>query len=307
MNGGGENNHGLPWETNDFWSYLNLNDIQVGSGETFEGDKLSDLTRSDTCQPLIVVNEVVEPTIDVGKKRSPPNRKRNGKGIAEPNSGADEVKGKKESEHEIHIWTERERRKKMRTLFETLQALVPNLPAKADKSTIVYEAMNHILKLLNTFKKLESQKLERLEEYSIRLMSSQKVGNSWEKYLGDQGSTSNSTTITPTTHGASLIIPTGFMTWSSPNVILNVCGEDAHISVCCPKKLGLFTMICYVLEKHKIDIVSAQISSDQFRSMFMIQVHAKGGRGLAQFSGAFTVEDMYKRAANEIMLLTTPK
>ena len=64
-----------------------------------------------------------------------------------------------------------------------------------------------------------------------------------------------------------------FLTWSSPNVILNVCGEDAHISVCCPKKSGLFTIICYVLEKHKIDIVSAQISSDQFRSMFMIQAH----------------------------------
>ncbi|KAH0732189.1 hypothetical protein KY289_003377 [Solanum tuberosum] len=307
MNGGGENNHGLPWGTNDFWSYLNLNDTQVGSGETFEGDKLPDPTRSDTCQPLTVINEVVEPTIDVGKKRSPPIRKRNGKEIAETNSGADEAKGKKESEHKIHIWTERERRKKMRTLFETLHALVPNLPTKADKSTIMYEAVNHILKLENTFKKLESQKLERLEEYSIRLMSSQKVGNSWEKYLGDQGSTSNSTTITPTTHGASPLIPTGFMTWSSPNVILNVCGEDAHISVCCPKKPGLFTIICYVFEKHNIDIVSAQISSDQFRSMFMIQALAKGGRGLAQFSGAFTVEAMYKRAANEIMLLITPK
>ncbi|KAG5625171.1 hypothetical protein H5410_010389, partial [Solanum commersonii] len=92
-----------------------------------------------------------------------------------------------------------------------------------------------------------------------------------------------------------------------PNVILNVCGEAAHISVCCPKKPGLFTIICYVVEKHKIDIVSAQISSDQFRSMFMIQAHAKGGSRVAQFSGAFTMEDMYKQAANEIILLTTPK
>ncbi|KAK4739994.1 hypothetical protein R3W88_003691 [Solanum pinnatisectum] len=305
MNGGGENNHDLPWETNDFWSYLNLNDNQIGSEETFKGDKLLDPTRSDTCQPLTVVNEGL--TADVGKKRSPPNRKRNGKGIVEPNSGADWAEGKRESEHEIHIWTERERRKKMRTLFETLHALVPNLPAKADKSTIVYEAVNHILKLQNTFKKLESQKLERQEEYSIRLLGSQKVGNSWEKYVGDQGSTCNSTAITPTNHGASPLIPTGFMTWSSPNVILNVCGEDAHISVCCPKNPGLFTMICYVLEKHKIDIVSAQISSDQFRSMFMIQAHAKGGSGIAQFSKAFKVEERLKEAAVEITSLATPK
>jgi len=144
---------------------------------------------------------------------------------------------------------------------------------QVDQSTIIGEAVNHILKLQNTFKKLESQKLERLEEYSIKLMSSQKVGNSWEKYVGDQGSTNNSTVITPITHGASPLIPTGFMTWSSPNVILNVCGEDAHISVCSPKKSGLFTFICYVLGKHKIEIVCAQVSSDQFRSMFMIQAH----------------------------------
>ncbi|KAK6805676.1 hypothetical protein RDI58_003461 [Solanum bulbocastanum] len=291
MNAGGENDHDL---YADVWSM-------------FKGNKLLDLTRSDTCQPLTVINEVVEVSVDVAKKRSPPNRKKNGKGIAKPNFGADGAEVRRASEHKIHIWTERERRKKMRTLFETLHALVPNLPAKADKSTIIYEAVNRILKLQNTFKKLESQKLERLEEYSIRLMGSQKVGNSWEKYVGDQGSTCNSTSITPTNHGASPLIPTGFMTWNSPNVILNVCGEAAHISVCCPKKSGLFTMICYVLEKHKIDIVSAQISSDQFRSMFMIQAHAKGESEVAQFSGAFTVEDMYKQAANEIILLTTPK
>uniref|UniRef100_K4AV00 BHLH domain-containing protein n=1 Tax=Solanum lycopersicum TaxID=4081 RepID=K4AV00_SOLLC len=116
-------------------------------------------------------------------------------------------------------------------LFKTLHALVPNLPSKADKSKIVYGTVNRIRKLENTFKKLESQKLKRLEEYNIRLTGSQKVGNSWENYVGDQGSTCNSTAITPTNHGASPLIPTGFMTWSSPNVILNVYGEDAHINV----------------------------------------------------------------------------
>ncbi|KAK4737108.1 hypothetical protein R3W88_000805 [Solanum pinnatisectum] len=315
MNGGGENNHVFPWETNDVWLYLNLNDNQIGSGVTFEGDKLPDPTRFDTCQPLTVVNEVVEASTNVGKTRSPPNRKKNGKGIAELNSGADGAGDRGGLEHEIHIWTARERTKKIGILFEILRASIPNLPAKADKSTIVEKAVNHILKLQNTFEKLEQEKLERLQEHSIRLMSSQKftnAGNSWEKYLGDQGSTRNSSVITPTTHGASPLmvnnnIPIGFMTWSSPNVILNICGEDAHISVCCPKKSGLFTFICYVLGKHKIEIVCAQVSSDQFRSMFMIQAHAKGGTGIAQFSEASTVEEMYKQAAIEIMSFATPK
>uniref|UniRef100_A0A3Q7I028 Plant bHLH transcription factor ACT-like domain-containing protein n=1 Tax=Solanum lycopersicum TaxID=4081 RepID=A0A3Q7I028_SOLLC len=152
-------------------------------------------------------------------------------------------------------------------------------------------------------------------------------------YLGDQGTTSNSSFIKPITHGANPLmvnnnIPTSFMTWSSPDMILNVCGKDAHISVCCPKKLGLFTFICYVLGKHNIEIVSAQVSSDQSRTMFMIQAHfkdceqgflvkiifnlfyvslyiqAKGGIGIAKFSEAPTVEEIYKQVAIKIIIFS---
>ncbi|CAL5378719.1 unnamed protein product [Camellia sinensis] len=41
------------------------------------------------------------------------------------------------------------------------------------------------------------------------------------------------------------------------------------------KKAGLFTVICYMLEKHKLDVVSAHVSSDQNRTMYMIQAHGK--------------------------------
>lgn len=36
------------------------------------------------------------------------------------------------SEHEMHIWTERERRKKMRNMFASLQALLPNVSSKVN-------------------------------------------------------------------------------------------------------------------------------------------------------------------------------
>lgn len=36
------------------------------------------------------------------------------------------------SEHEMHIWTERERRKKMRNMFSSLQALLPNVSSKVN-------------------------------------------------------------------------------------------------------------------------------------------------------------------------------
>ncbi|KAI8026261.1 Haloacid dehalogenase-like hydrolase domain-containing protein [Camellia lanceoleosa] len=43
--------------------------------------------------------------------------------------------------------------------------------------------------------------------------------------------------------------------------------------MCSMKKAGLFTAICYVLEKHKLDVVSAHVSSDQNRTMYMIQAY----------------------------------
>lgn len=130
MNGGGESNHVFSWEIDDVLSYLNLNDNQIGSGTTFEGDMMTNPIRFDTYQSLTVVNEVVESSTNVAKKRSPPNLKKNGKGIVEPKSSVDGVRDKGSLEHEIHISTERKRTKKIWILFETLRALIPNISAK---------------------------------------------------------------------------------------------------------------------------------------------------------------------------------
>lgn len=67
--------------------------------------------------------------------------------------------------------------------------------------------------------------------------------------------------------------PLRFQTWFSPNVVVSMCGNDAHISVCSSKKPGLLTTIFYILEKHKLDVLSAHISSTQQRSIYMIHAH----------------------------------
>ena len=59
-------------------------------------------------------------------KRNPAIR--NGKRAMNGGEGKD---GKcREADHELHIWTERERRKKMRNMFASLHALLPQLPSK---------------------------------------------------------------------------------------------------------------------------------------------------------------------------------
>ncbi|KAM3220074.1 transcription factor bHLH95-like [Capsicum annuum] len=322
MNEGGENDF-LIWENDEVWSFLNSDNGQLdGSSVEFVGDKLPDPNRSNTCQALTTVKEVGEASLD-GKKKCRSNEKKGTNESCEPKSGAD-GDGGRESSHELHIRTERERRKRMRNMFEELQTLLPHLQPKADKSSIVDETVRYIKMLENTVDNLKEQKLERIQLGIARLsimnnpvMTPQKlrVGTSWEQFLADKGSASNSAAITPKNNnnvtGIPLLntnVPTDFETWSSDNVVLNVCGEEAHISVCCPKKPGLFTFICLVLEKNKIDIVHADVSSDQFRNLFMIQTHARGASGLEQLiSGALSVEDMYKQAAHEIMSGINPK
>ncbi|KAL2512142.1 Transcription factor bHLH [Abeliophyllum distichum] len=211
--------------------------------------------------------------------------------------------GGRDLDHEMHIWTERERRKKMRDMFANLHALLPQLPPKADKSTIVEEAIKHIRTLHKTLEKLQEQKLEKLHGIITpvnsvpTIITKQKLATkSWEEFLADQGSSKiNSPAIAENSFSFPQI-PAIFQTWTSPNVCLNICGHDAHISICCPKKAGLLSAICYVLEKHKLELVSAQVSSDHHRSMYMIQAHANG------VSNQVPVQEMYKQAAGEIML-----
>ncbi|KAI3716038.1 hypothetical protein L6452_23081 [Arctium lappa] len=92
--------------------------------------------------------------------------------------------------------------------------------------------------------------------------------------------------------------PNIFETWISPNVTISMCGTDAHISICSLKKPGLFTTICFILKNHNHEIVSAQISSDDAKTMYMIHVRANVPLESAE---GFPYEEMYKKVATYIM------
>ncbi|CAI9304114.1 unnamed protein product [Lactuca saligna] len=232
------------------------------------------------------------------------------------NQGNKRKGGVDPTEHELHIWTERERRKKMRNMFHQLHALLPQLSPKADKSTIVDEAVNHIKTLQQTLQKLQRKKRERFHGLStnttINASIIQPQGlilNTRESFLADQVSPNNhfgmvSPAPSSTSFSFPIRSPTVFQTWTSSNVTLNVCGLDAHFSICSPRKRGLVTTICFVLEKHKLDIVSAHISSDQKKIFFMIHAHANTHN---QFVESFPYDEVYKQAAAEIMLWVTSK
>ncbi|XAR59438.1 hypothetical protein NMG60_11015278 [Bertholletia excelsa] len=288
--GGGES---LLWET-ESWALSNSDNSGCG-GDEKPGEKPRD--SGSNAQTL------------TGKEMAAPGRKkRNEKG---------EVERKKVNEsddHEIHIWTERERRKKMRNMFSNLHALLPQLPPKADKSTIVDEAVNYIKSLQQTLQKLQRQKLERFQGANAAtafdptsMITHHKLSvDSREAFMADQVSASSSSVMAVPNNSSSSSLsaiprfPPQFRTWTSSNVILNVCGDQAHINVCSPRKPGLFTAICFVLEKHKIDLVYALVSSDQNRTIYMIQARARTAPD--QLPEAFPVEEIYKQAVAEIMM-----
>ncbi|KAM7278844.1 hypothetical protein ACFE04_005978 [Oxalis oulophora] len=237
---------------------------------------------------------------EVGDKGSGKSKKRASEEMKNSGGG-----GIGESEHEMHIWTERERRKKMRNMFSSLHALLPQLPPKADKSTIVDEAVNYIKTLENTFEKMQKQKKEKFQspttvgQFNPSTTTSTQTQSyeSKEAFLADQGPTdhvfSSQIQMAPMTLSTS-----SFQTWLSPNVVISTCGNDAHFNICTPKKPGLLTTILYILEKHNLNVLSAHVSSDQHRNMYMI--HANASHQLQD--QALSIEEIFKLAAGEMNL-----
>ncbi|GKV22598.1 hypothetical protein SLEP1_g32456 [Rubroshorea leprosula] len=277
---------GFLWE-NQSWALSNSDNSGGGEGKSNE--------RGD--QPL----EPAEPR-EEGKKRDQGGR-RGGGGRNRKRSRDEGKGGGGDTDHEMHIWTERERRKKMRTMFANLHALLPRLPPKADKSTIVDEAINYIKTLEQTLQNLQKQKLERVQEaiaFNYDASPQQnRASDSREAFLADHHGPSTSSS---NLHLTVPRFPVAFQTWTSSNVVVNICGNEAQISICAPKKPCLFTKICHVLEKHKIEVISAHVSSTPAgRHMYMIQARGSCG-GSNHFPEAFRqMEEMFKQAAGEIM------
>ncbi|RHN62177.1 putative transcription factor bHLH family [Medicago truncatula] len=264
---------GFIWE-NHPWGVLPISD---NLGE-------SSKKRIDT-KPLNQKEGINEGDAPVRKKRS-----RGGVVIrSENNITTDEGEDRKyrDFDHEMHILTERERRKKMRNMFDSLHALLPELPSKADKSTIVDAAMKHIKNLEEIKEKLEKKKQEMLKSVSPLGSESSVINSQWhpyesrEAFLADQGSSSynnnlSNAIVTSNPSNAFSISPpqqVGFQTWSSQNVVLNICGGEAQFCICSTKKPGLLTTIALVLEKHKIDVISANIMCNANGNFYMIMAH----------------------------------
>lgn len=156
---------------------------------------------------------------------------------------------------------------------------------QADKSTIVDAAVKHIKNLQQTLEKLEKEKEKRLKSVSSFGSESSIINSHWHPYesreaiIADQGSSnynfpSNAIVTSNPSNAFSTPPPqVAFQTWSSQNVVLNICGGEAQFCICATKKPGLMTTIAFVLEKHRIDVISANIVCNGNGNFYMILAH----------------------------------
>ncbi|CAL5213144.1 unnamed protein product [Lathyrus oleraceus] len=236
------------------------------------------------------------------------NRKRSRGGVVirtENNiTNAEDKDGKyRNSNKKMHILTERERRKKMKNMFANLHALLPKLPSKADKSSIVDAAVIEIINLKKVVEQLEKKKQEKLKfvskfgtESSFKRNSHWHPHESGEAIVNVQRSLSYNNNF-PTHAIESSPQQVGFQTWYTQNVVLNICGAEAQFCICTPKKSCLLTTITSMLEKYTIDVVSANIKFNENGHFYLIQIQAK-----QRSHDTNSMEETYMQAAREIQM-----
>ncbi|CAL5021546.1 unnamed protein product [Urochloa decumbens] len=210
-----------------------------------------------------------------------------------------------------HILTERERRRKMKDLFGNLHALMPHIPDKIDKASLVGETIHFIRALEKTKAQLEKRKLE---QAVARQAAAQAAAASSSSFLAPtlqtaQGMAAMSNgcwgppAVPPQQRQppAPLVAaagPVGFQTWSAPNVVLSVMREKAAINLCVPRQPRVLTLVMSVLNKHGIDVVTAHVVADESaRSMITVYTTVNGTGGENR-----SAEEIYKLAVSEIMV-----
>ncbi|KAI0494453.1 hypothetical protein KFK09_024591 [Dendrobium nobile] len=243
------------------------------------------------------------------KLRVGEKRKRNGDGkrLLGSKCGGENIEDLRiyeESNRELHICTERERRKKMRNLFSNLHALLPDLPSKVDKSTIVDKAVSYIKALEQTLQNLQKQKLRQLM-LDLSPTSTATLESKVDLMADDQGKNSSSGNATAPMFSSPTVavlprLPICFQTWISPNVVLNVASEEAFISICCVKKAGFLSAILFLLDKYKVEVVSAHFSSDNY-SRSMCMMHARVAGVSDHFPETLMIEETYKSVVGEMI------
>lgn len=168
------------------------------------------------------------------------------------------------SQREIHIQSERQRRKGMNHLFEKMRSLLPNPTQKTDKSTTVSEIINYIQAL--------HQNLEDLNKKRAKVLPSPRGGT-----IHVKTEPTSAESIQSECTGSEDSLPVSSeedCTKQTPHVTLHFNGNDIYITVSCLNKANLLTAIIFVVEDHNLQVISANFSATDTVAFHCLQVKA---------------------------------
>ncbi|KAG8064491.1 hypothetical protein GUJ93_ZPchr0004g40014 [Zizania palustris] len=284
----------------------------------------SDISNSDSVEPwkTKVGSKLEKPSVVIGADVNTRIREKGKKSTAEGEGGtaaADATagsvvsarggwrKGKAfaEMEHQLHIWTERERRKKMKNTYSALHALIPHLPDKADKISIVEGTIGYIRTLEDVIKNLERLKMERACAQQGAAANFGEASTQAARRLATEADMGNGLMNAPLQAAAEVTAApaTALQTWAAPNITLTMAGDvDAFINMCLPRKKASLTTVLFVLERNRIDVVTSTISSDQ-QGKTLFNIHVR----INEASSHCTTKNLkpeakYKLAVSELMI-----
>ncbi|KAI5073281.1 hypothetical protein GOP47_0011922 [Adiantum capillus-veneris] len=190
--------------------------------------------------------------------------------------GLKQIRKEGMSQREVHILSERQRRKSMRESFSILQSLVPKLKLKhTDRITVLTEVITYIQSLRGTLEELERKKADIMEllglsakgksrlcladvEGTITYVNSNDSGSSDEKG-GDRA-------------GGWCNLQNGERV-AMVEVTVRMCGADVFVTLNTPHRRGVWSGVLLLLQKFRIEVSNATLATSGDSSFHCI--HAK--------------------------------
>ncbi|MCO5572061.1 hypothetical protein L7F22_025812 [Adiantum nelumboides] len=180
------------------------------------------------------------------------------------------------SQREVHILSERQRRKSMRESFSILQSLVPKLKLKhTDRITVLTEVITYIQSLRGTLEELERKKADMME-----LLGLISKGKSRRRHANVEGSI---TYVNSNDNGSSdekggdrssgwCSLQNGERV-AMVEVTVRMCGPDVFITLNTPHRRGVWSGVLSLLQKFSIEVSNATLATSGDSSFHCI--HAK--------------------------------
>lgn len=158
------------------------------------------------------------------------------------------------SQREVHILSERQRRKSMRDSFTILQSLVPKLKLKhTDRITVLTEVITYIKSLRGTLEELERKKTDIMDFLGLSdTKKHQYIGTTNVSYVNSSSENYEQQRGESCSNGELVAMV---------EVTVRLCGADVFITLNTPRRKGVWSGVLLLLQKYSVEVSNATLAS----------------------------------------------